>query len=219
MSSSLGNGENMVGYPATLTNHKRYQKRRSFYDKAHLDMAVDLVIKNKLSMRAASHIYKIPFSTLRTRKVFLTCGMTAAEYDKLNKLKNSGNAAASMINKTSPVSKAAMTGAKAPTMAAVAASGTDSLPFDDEDDNYDDLIDESYDDNEFTGGDPGSGDDMPDDSVINESNNKGNNTSTNLNNSTSHQQYPTFSVISLNGGNQGNVHHVASFIFINILTL
>lgn len=94
--SSINNGgstaasaaaSDLVGYPATITmaHHKRYAKRTTRYDKSHLDMAVDLVIKNKLSMRAASHIYKIPFSTLRTRKVFLTSGMTASEYAKLSK--------------------------------------------------------------------------------------------------------------------------------------
>ena len=62
-------------------------KRKTFYDKSHLDLAVDMVIKNKLSMRAASHIYNIPFSTLRTRKVYLTSSLpTATESnDKLNK--------------------------------------------------------------------------------------------------------------------------------------
>lgn len=89
MGEGGGEGGNLDGYPATIrmSASKRYQKRRSGYDKSQLDMAVDLVIKNKLSMRAASHIYKIPFSTLRTRKVFLTSGMTAAEYDRLNKSK------------------------------------------------------------------------------------------------------------------------------------
>lgn len=91
---------NNYGYPNTirLSNQlpgKHLNKRKTFYDKSHLDLAVDMVIKNKLSMRAASHIYNIPFSTLRTRKVFLTSGLPAAEYDKLHKkqkkLGNVGN--------------------------------------------------------------------------------------------------------------------------------
>lgn len=46
-------------------------KRRTVYDKSNLDTAVDLVLRNKLSLRAASHIYNIPFSSLRTRKIFV----------------------------------------------------------------------------------------------------------------------------------------------------
>ncbi len=48
---------------------KQKRNKRSVYDRTQIDVAVDLVLKNKLSLRAASHIYKIPFSTLRTRKI------------------------------------------------------------------------------------------------------------------------------------------------------
>ena len=50
-----------------MTNLKR--KNYSAYDKSTLDAAVHMVLQNKLSIRAAAHIYKIPFSTLRTRKI------------------------------------------------------------------------------------------------------------------------------------------------------
>jgi hypothetical protein len=36
-------------------------------DKQTLDLAVGLIISNKLSIRAASKIYKIPFYTLRKK--------------------------------------------------------------------------------------------------------------------------------------------------------
>jgi hypothetical protein len=49
-----------------MTHPKR---PKSGYDKNDLDIAVNMVLQNKLSLRAASHIYKIPFSTLRTRKI------------------------------------------------------------------------------------------------------------------------------------------------------
>ena len=39
------------------------------YDQLQLDQAVYLVLNNKLSLRAASYIYNIPFSTLRSRKI------------------------------------------------------------------------------------------------------------------------------------------------------
>lgn len=51
---------------------RRRINKRSDTDKIKMDTAVDLVLKNKLSLRAASHLYKIPFSTLRTRKIFLS---------------------------------------------------------------------------------------------------------------------------------------------------
>ena len=46
----------------------RFNKRTT-YNQSQLDTAVNMVLKNRLSLRAASHIYKIPFSTLRTRKL------------------------------------------------------------------------------------------------------------------------------------------------------
>lgn len=48
---------------------KQKRNKRTIYDRSQIDIAVDMVMKNKLSLRAASHIYKIPFSTLRTRKI------------------------------------------------------------------------------------------------------------------------------------------------------
>ena len=51
-------------------------KRKPAYDKNALDTAVHLVLQNKLSLRAASHLYKIPFSTLRTRKITVGNKMT-----------------------------------------------------------------------------------------------------------------------------------------------
>jgi hypothetical protein len=48
---------------------KQKRNNRTIYDRSQIDIAVDMVMKNKLSLRAASHIYKIPFSTLRTRKI------------------------------------------------------------------------------------------------------------------------------------------------------
>lgn len=50
-------------------NRKRAIKKRNDDDKVQMDVAVNLVLKNKLSLRAAAHLYKIPFSTLRTRKI------------------------------------------------------------------------------------------------------------------------------------------------------
>lgn len=48
---------------------KQKRNKRTVYDRSQIDVAVDMVMKNKLSLRAASHIYQIPFSTLRTRKI------------------------------------------------------------------------------------------------------------------------------------------------------
>jgi hypothetical protein len=54
------------GSPESFDSLKR---KKSGYDKNTLDKACHMVLQNKLSLRAASHLYKIPFSTLRTRKI------------------------------------------------------------------------------------------------------------------------------------------------------
>jgi len=155
--SSINNGgstaasaaaSDLVGYPATITmaHHKRYAKRTTRYDKSHLDMAVDLVIKNKLSMRAASHIYKIPFSTLRTRKVFLTSGMTASEYAKLSK-QQQGNKekkrfSASMVDTTNTTGASLNNGNRLNITCAAGGGGGGMI--DDLGADMDDLDDENY---------------------------------------------------------------------------
>jgi hypothetical protein len=52
-----------------MQQEKMKRNKRTIYDRSQIDVAVESVLNNKLSLRAASHIYKIPFSTLRTRKI------------------------------------------------------------------------------------------------------------------------------------------------------